>query len=80
MNSFIAKLAGKFAAKKLNLQEGIVETKSWYKSKTVWVSVVTGVLGIYLSIPGLPPVPEWLFALLGGLGVYTRVTATTKIS
>ena len=79
MPNWIAKLIGKFASKKLNLQEGTVETKKWYTSKTVWVGIVTGVLGIYMSIPGLPPIPEWVFAILGGMGIYTRVTATTKI-
>lgn len=79
LESFFAKLAGKLAAKKLGLTEGTMETKKWYLSKTVWVGIVTGLLGIYMSIPGLPTIPEWVFALLGGLGVYTRVTATTKI-
>lgn len=77
--SFFAKLAGKFLSKKLNLQGGLVDSKKWYLSKGVWTGVVTGLLGIYLSIPNLPAVPEWVFALLGALGVYSRVTAETKI-
>lgn len=76
----IAKMAGKYIAKKANLQEGeLMDTKRWFQSRTVWISIVTGILGIYLSIPGLPPIPEWVFALLGGLGVYTRVTTTKTI-
>jgi hypothetical protein len=28
---------------------------------------------------GLPPIPEWVFGILGALGVYTRTVATTSI-
>lgn len=82
--NFFAKIAGKLAARKLDLKETteMNETKPWYQSKGVWTGVVTGVLGIYISVaPGLhlPVVPEWIFALLGGLGIYTRVSADTKI-
>ena len=80
--SFFAKLAGKFAAKKLNLQEGTVETKKWYLSKGVWTGIATGLLGIYATVQvyaGFPAIPEWVFALLGGLGIYSRIVADTKI-
>ena len=80
--SFFAKLAGKFLSKKLNLQEGIVETKKWYLSKGVWTGVVTAVMGLYVTLQaqiGLPAIPEWIFALLGALGIYSRVTAETKL-
>lgn len=80
--NFFAKIAGKFLSKKLDLQEGVVDTKKWYLSKGVWTGVVTGLMGIYLSLSpqlNLPAVPEWIIALLGALGVYSRVTAETKI-
>lgn len=82
--SLIAKLAGKWAAKKLGLEEAgkMDDTKKWYLSKGIWTGVVTGLLGIYVSLVPqlhLPAVPEWIFALLGALGVYSRATATTTV-
>lgn len=82
--SFFAKMAGKAVADKLDLKEvsKMDSTKKWYLSKGVWTGVATGVVAIYGSLaPGLnlPHIPEWVFALLGGMGVYTRVTADTKI-
>lgn len=78
---FFARLAGKFAAREIGLEDKM-DTKSWWKSKGVWTGIVTGLLGIYMTLQpqlGLPVIPDWVFALLGGLGIYTRVTAETKI-
>lgn len=80
--NLIAKLGGKFLASRLKLQEGKVESKKWFLSKGVWTGIVTGLMGIYLSLAqqlNLPAVPEWIFALLGALGIYSRVVAETKI-
>ena len=59
-----------------------MNTKKWYLSKGVLTGIVTGLLGIYATIApnaGWPSIPDWVFALLGGMGIYTRVTADTKI-
>lgn len=82
--SFFAKLAGKTIANKLDLTEEskMDGTKKWFQSRTVWTGVVGGLLAIYGSLaPGLnlPHIPEWIFALLSGLGIYTRISATDKI-
>lgn len=82
--SFFAKLAGKVASDKLGLTEEskMNDTKKWWQSKGVWTGVITGLLGIYASVgPAVhaPAIPEWVFALLGGLGIYTRMSADTKI-
>ena len=79
---FWERLAGKFLAHKLNLQEGTVETKKWYQSKTIWASVIGGLIGIYgaiSSIHPLPAVPEWVLTLLASMGIYGLRTADTKI-
>lgn len=59
------------------------DTKPWYKSKTVWAGVVAVLIGLYNSIGAnlhtLPVIPDWVFALLGAVGVYGRATADTKI-
>jgi len=63
-------------------QEVGMEKKKWYRSKTVWSSVVAVVLAAYNSASaqfGLPAVPEFVYGLLASFGIYSRVTATTKI-
>ena len=80
---FILKIIGHKIADKLDLQEGkMPETKPWYQSKTIWAGIVAGLLGIYNSIAmakGLPPCPEWVYTILGAIGIYSRATADTKI-
>lgn len=79
---FILKMVGRDVAKKLDLQEGAMDTKPWYQSKTIWAAVVSGLIGLYNGVAaakGLPPVPEWTYTLLGAVGVYSRATSTTVI-
>lgn len=81
--NLLAKLAGKWIAKKANLTEGAMDdTKKWYQSKGVWAGVI-GILvaGYNAAIPQfhLPMIPDWIFALLAAAGVYSRVTATAVI-
>ena len=81
---FILKLIGKNIAGKLDLKEDTTmnEAKPWFQSKTIWTAIITALIGIYNAIgavKNLPPVPDWVFTILGGIGVYTRSTATTKI-
>jgi hypothetical protein len=58
-------------------------TKAWYLSKGIWTGIVTALLGAYLSLApqfGWPQIPEFVFAILGALGIYTRATADSKIT
>jgi hypothetical protein len=80
--TLLAKLAGKFISSKIKLEDKMDDTKKWYLSKGVWTGIVTALMGLYLSLAPqlhLPAVPEWIFALLGAVGVYTRVSANAKI-
>lgn len=85
IKNFLLRTAGKKIAKNLSLTEGNMEdNKKWWKSKTVISGAVAVLLGTYALVktnlaPGLPDVPEWLFTLLGAIGIYGRVTANTKI-
>lgn len=58
--------------------------KKWYLSKNIWASVVSGLIAIYLSLIAggvhLPAIPAWVITILSAVGVYTRVTATDKIT
>jgi hypothetical protein len=59
-----------------------METKAWYKSKTIWAGIVAVLIAGYNTASasfGLPAIPEFVFALLGAFGVYTRTTANTVI-
>lgn len=68
------------------------ESKAWYKSKTIWSDIVTGLVGIYtvlvpiLTAHGikLPPIDSGLLAtilsILAGLGIYGRTAASTSIA
>lgn len=83
MNKVCAYIAGKWLKNKIKLEDGPMDdTKKWYKSKSIWTGVVAVLVAAYGSASanfGLPPVPEWVFAILGTIGIYTRVNATTKI-
>lgn len=87
-DKFFARLAGKVVANKLDLMEDSkMESKPWYKSKTIWSDVAT----IAVAIVGFAdvhfahgqitanPIYQGVLALLGGMGIYTRANATTKI-
>ena len=85
MPKWIAYIVGKFIGNKLNLQEDtkMDGSKKWYQSKTVWAGVVSVLIAGYsaaASAFGLPVIPEWVFAILGTIGIYSRVTATNKIN
>jgi len=83
MKTLFAKLLGRYLKGKIVLEEGPMDDKKkWWKSRSIWTGVVAVVIAGYNAASssfGLPPVPEWVFAILGTLGIYTRVTTTTKI-
>lgn len=86
--NFWAKMAGKFIAGKIDLQEDSqMESKPWYKSKTIWSDVATiavaivGFVDVHFTGGKIIASPAYqaVLAVLGGLGIYTRSTSTTKI-
>lgn len=82
---WIYSLIGKKLSKVLNLKEGNMaeeEKKPWYKSKGVLTGVVTVLIAAYNAAVGqfsIPAIPEWVYVLLGALGIYSRVVADKKI-
>lgn len=81
---FILKIFGHKIADKLDLKENsqMDDTKPWYQSKGIWAGVVAALVGLYNAIGAvkhLPPIPDWIFTVLGAIGVYSRATADSKI-
>lgn len=63
-----------------------METKKWYQSKTIWMGIVTAVIGAVETICrlfGVDLSTVWWFGIvvfiLGACGIYGRVNTTTKI-
>lgn len=88
MKKLFFKLLGKFLGSKLKLEDNMEDSKKWYKSRSVWAGVVAVLVTVYNSVGAnlgpqfdfsLPVIPEWVFAVLGGIGVYGRVDADKKI-
>lgn len=80
---FIAKIAGKWIGKRIDLQEDSkMDSKPWYRSQTIWSAVAVGLIGIYNAVApvkGLPAIPEWVYTILAAIGINGRVKAETKI-
>lgn len=90
LKNLVIKIAARKVAKQLDLQEGpMSDSKSWLKSKGVWTGVVTVLIGTYEMVAqylapqfgwNLPPIPGFVFTILGTLGIYSRVIASTTIT
>ena len=48
----------------------IIADKAWYKSKTVWTSVIAGVVGVAQAAGVIEVVPEVVWTLLAAFGLY----------
>lgn len=89
LKNFFVKIAAKKAANALGLEDGPMdESKKWYKSKGVITGIVTVLFGTYEAVKlslapqlgwTLPDIPPLVYTILGGLGVYSRVVASSKV-
>ena len=82
---FVLRFLGREVATKLDLKENsqMDKSKPWWQSKTIISAAIAAVIGVYNAVggvKGLPPIPDWIFSVLAGIGIYSRVTATTTIS
>ena len=48
----------------------VIADKAWWKSKTVWTSVVAGVVGVAQAAGLIESVPEVVWTLLAAFGLY----------
>ena len=86
---FIVKMFGRSVADKLKLQEGLMPSKPWYQSKTIWAAIINflvalyGLVGQYL-VPALgfhlPAIPGIVLTFFSAMGIYSRANATTTIA
>jgi len=65
-----------------------METKKWYESKTIWSGIIAILIAVYNTIQpllaqhfgiNLPVIPNWVYTILGALGIYGRMSADKKI-
>jgi hypothetical protein len=63
-------------------------TKPWYASKAVWATLLTSLLGLYevlgtYTLPTfgihVPTPPDFIYFVLGSVGLYGRISATKTI-
>ena len=53
-------------------------SKKWWQSKLIWSGIVATLIAAYNTAAGtfaLPPIPDFVFGLLGIFGVYNRVAS-----
>jgi hypothetical protein len=57
--------------------------KPWYSSKAVWAGALAVLLAAYneaIAVGlGLPPIPDFVYAILGVFGIYGRAAATQPL-
>ena len=56
----------------------VIADKEWYKSKTIWTSVVAGVVGVLQAAGVVDQVPEVVWTLLASFGLYSVRDAVGK--
>ncbi|MCA1800624.1 MAG: hypothetical protein LC650_04970 [Actinobacteria bacterium] len=60
----------------------MLDYKVWWRSKTVWSAIVAILVAAYNTASvqfGLPAIPDFVFGILGALGIYARGVADTKL-
>lgn len=86
--NLIAKIAGKWLARKVNLTEGaLVDKKKWYQSKTIWSDVATILMAIVAFVDVnftdgkivTNPLYQGFLAILGAMGIKGRASADKQI-
>ena len=58
----------------------VIADKAWWKSKTVWTSIVAGAVGVAQAAGVIEAVPEVVWTLLAAFGLYGVRDAVGKSS
>ena len=56
----------------------VIADKQWWKSKTIWTSVVAGVVGVLQAAGIVDQIPEVVWTLLASFGLYSVRDAVGK--
>ena len=48
----------------------VIADKAWWKSKTIWTSVIAGAVGVLQAAGVVEAVPEVVWTLLAAFGLY----------
>ena len=56
----------------------VIADKQWWKSKTIWTSVIAGVVGVLQAAGVVDQVPEIVWTLLASFGLYSVRDAVGK--
>ena len=48
----------------------VIADKEWYKSKTIWTSVIAGAVGVLQAAGIVDQVPDLVWTLLASFGLY----------
>ena len=56
----------------------VIADKQWWKSKTIWTSVIAGVVGVLQASGVVDQVPEIVWTLLASFGLYSVRDAVGK--
>lgn len=57
-----------------------MNTKAWYFSRTLWVAVIQGILGIIVALGTQVPVVGWLMVIKSILDVALRFLTSTPVA
>ena len=49
----------------------VISDKEWWKSKTIWTSVIAGAVGVLQAAGIVDQVPEIVWTLLASFGLYS---------
>lgn len=62
---------------KINMAK--IEEKKWYESKTIWVAIITGAMGITVAVQTSFPAVGWVITLKALLDLALRFATTEPI-
>jgi|TARA_R110000822_G_C15135318_1_gene475585 esterase/lipase superfamily enzyme len=56
----------------------VISDKEWWKSKTIWTSVIAGAVGVLQAAGIVDQVPELVWTILASFGLYSVRDAVGK--
>tara|TARA_R110000765_G_scaffold326955_1_gene418147 strand:+ start:2729 stop:2923 length:195 start_codon:yes stop_codon:yes gene_type:complete len=56
----------------------VIADKAWWKSKTIWTSVIAGAVGVLQAAGVVDQVPELVWTILASFGLYSVRDAVGK--